>query len=213
MFRIKWVECDSYWAKEVQYTSKQNKYMALRGLKTYYIKETYLNHSTVRDKLNVAAEKISEVYIRQIGFLFWHRTGRISIVVREHSKKRALSDPFVLCVYVCVCMVIKYSRATINRVRLPILLVVSWTGIMSISSSPFAPEYLVSQDGFGSSVPRQHSHLLTQDEAGAYLRDSSRFSLRRPFIYSNRHTPSGQRGSTIGEGGDTTISSPRRLLK
>ena len=31
-----------------------------------------------------------------------------------------------------------------------------------------------------------------QAESGAYLRDSSRFPRRRPFIYSNRHTPSGQ---------------------
>ena len=38
----------------------------------------------------------------------------------------------------------------IDRIRLPILLVVSWTGKLSISLSPFAPE--VSQDGFGSPV-------------------------------------------------------------
>ena len=38
----------------------------------------------------------------------------------------------------------------INRVRLPILLVVSWTGKMNISLSAFTPENLVSQDGFGT---------------------------------------------------------------
>ena len=58
--------------------------------------------------------------------------------------------------------------------------------------SLFAPENLVSRDGFGSPVPRQPSHLHTQAESGAYLRDSSRFLWRRPFIYLNRHTPSGQ---------------------
>ena len=59
----------------------------------------------------------------------------------------------------------------------------------------FAPENLVSRDGVGSPVPRQPAHLhtqATQAEYGAYLRDSSRFPRRRPFIYLNRHTPSGQ---------------------
>ena len=35
-----------------------------------------------------------------------------------------------------VCMVITYSRVWINRVRLPILLVVSWTGKMNIAPVP-----------------------------------------------------------------------------
>ena len=64
---------------------------------------------------------------------------------------------------------------------------------MNISLSRFAPENLVLQDGFGSSpVPRQLAHLHTQTESGAYWWDSSRFPRRCPFIYSNRHTPSGQ---------------------
>ena len=75
------------------------------------------------------------------------------------------------------------SRVWINRVRLPILLVVSWTGKMNISLSPFAPENLVSRDGFGRPVPRQPAHLHTQAEFGAYSRDSSRFPRRRAFIY------------------------------
>ena len=54
---------------------------------------------------------------------------------------------------------------------------------MNISLSPFVPENLVSRDGFGSPVPRQHAHLHTQAESGAYLRDSSRVPRRRPFIY------------------------------
>ena len=46
---------------------------------------------------------------------------------------------------------------------------------IDISPSPFAPENLVSLDGFGSPVPRQPAHLHTQNaEAGAYLWDSSR---------------------------------------
>ena len=78
---------------------------------------------------------------------------------------------------------------------LPILLVVSWTGNINISLSPFAPENLVSWDGFGSStVPRLPAHLHTQAESGACFRGSSRAPRRRPFIYYlNRHTtPSGQ---------------------
>ena len=82
-------------------------------------------------------------------------------------------------------MVITYSKRRINRIRLPIVLVVSWTGEMNISLFPFAPEDLVSRDRFGSPVPRQPAHLHTQAESGAYLRDSSRFPPQRPFIYVN----------------------------
>ena len=40
---------------------------------------------------------------------------------------------------------------------------------MNISLSPFAPEKLVSRDGFGSLVSRQPAHLHTQAESGAYI--------------------------------------------
>ena len=53
---------------------------------------------------------------------------------------------------------------------------------MNISLSAFAPENLVSRDGFGSPVPRQPAHLHPQAESGAYLRDSSRVPRRRPCI-------------------------------
>ena len=85
-----------------------------------------------------------------------------------------------------------YSRVWISRVRLPILLMVSLTGKMNNSLSPFAPKNLTSRDGFGSPVPRQPAHLHTQAGSNAYLRDSSRLPRRRPYIYLNRHTPSGQ---------------------
>ena len=90
-----------------------------------------------------------------------------------------------------VRMVAHIARVWINRIRLPILLVVSSTGKNNISLSPFAPENLVSRDGLGSPVPRQPAHLHTQAESGAYLRDSSRVPRRRPFIYLNLHTLSG----------------------
>ena len=42
---------------------------------------------------------------------------------------------------------------------------------------------MVSQDGFGSPVPRQPPRLHTQAESGAYLlRNPSRVPRRRPFI-------------------------------
>ena len=46
--------------------------------------------------------------------------------------------------------------------RLPILHVVSWIGEMNISLSAFAPENLVSRDGFGSPVPRTDIQSNTQ---------------------------------------------------
>ena len=87
---------------------------------------------------------------------------------------------YTVCMY--VCMVITYRRVWINRVRLPILLVVSWTGKMNIPLSPCVPENLVSRDGFRRPVPRQAAHLHTQAESGAYLWDYSRVSRRRPFM-------------------------------
>ena len=63
---------------------------------------------------------------------------------------------------------------------------------MNISLSPFTPENLVPRDRFGSPVPRQPAHLHTQAESGVYLRDSSRFPRRRPFIYLYRQSPSDQ---------------------
>ena len=82
--------------------------------------------------------------------------------------------------YTCMYVI---ERIWINPVRLPILHVVSWSGKMNISLSPFAPEILVSRDGFGSPVPRQPAHLHTQAQFGAYVRDSSRIPRRRPFAY------------------------------
>ena len=76
------------------------------------------------------------------------------------------------------------NQFKISRVRLPTLLVISRTGKMVISLSAFAPENLVSRDGFGSPVPRQPAHLHAQAESGAYLQDSSRVPRRRPSIYA-----------------------------
>ena len=60
---------------------------------------------------------------------------------------------------------------------------------MHIVLSAFAPEHLVSRDGFGSPVTRQPAHVHNQAESCVYLRDPSQVSRRRLFIYLNRHTP------------------------
>ena len=54
---------------------------------------------------------------------------------------------------------------------------------MFFTLSAFAPENLVSRDGFGSPVPRLPAHLHTQTEFGAYSRDSSRVPRRLSCIY------------------------------
>ena len=109
-------------------------------------------------------------------------------IPRLGEKNRVLLMYYV-CMY--VCMVITYSRVWINRVRLSILLVVSWTGKMNIPLSPCVPENLVSRDGFSRSVPRQPVHspysgwiwcLLT-----GFLPSSAAASI---YLYKNRHTPS-----------------------
>ena len=73
----------------------------------------------------------------------------------------------------------------INRVRLPILLLISWTGKVNVSLSPFVSENLVSRDGFGSPVPRQPAHLHTYSGWIWCLPtgDSSRVPRRHPFVY------------------------------
>ena len=89
----------------------------------------------------------------------------------------------LLAIVLYVCMVITYSKSmdqpgkVVNPAR----------GQLNRKNeyflSAFAPGNLVSRDGFGNPVPRQPAHLHTQAESGAYLRDSSRVSRKRPFIY------------------------------
>ena len=87
-------------------------------------------------------------------------------------------------------MVSTFIRAWINRLWLPSLLVVSWTGKTNSSLSPFAPENLASRDGFGRPVPRHPAFFYTLAESGAYSQNSSRFPRRRLYIY--RQPTSGQ---------------------
>ena len=90
-----------------------------------------------------------------------------------------------ICMYVCIVtyiysksidhpgMVANPARGQLNREKYQ----------NNIALSAFAPESLVSRDGFGSPVPRQPAHLHTQAESGAYLRDSSRVPRRRSFVH------------------------------
>ena len=91
-----------------------------------------------------------------------------------------------------VCMAITYSKGKDQPGKVASPARGQLNRGNEFSLSPFAPENLISRDGFGSPVPRQPAHLHTQAESGAYLRDSSRVRRRRPFIYLNPHTPSGQ---------------------
>ena len=59
----------------------------------------------------------------------------------------------------------------------------TYAGKNYISLSTFAPENLVSRDGFGNPVPRQLTHLHNQAGSGTYLQDSSRVPRWRPFTY------------------------------
>ena len=131
------------------------------------------------------------MYVCMYVFIKLHITtqsGPVILVILCHShwsSRGGINDTYYVCMYVCmyaciyVCMVITYSRLWINRLRLPILLVVSQTGKMNIPLSPYAPENLVSRDGFSRPVPRQPAHPHTQAECGAYLRDSSRVNSTR----------------------------------
>ena len=55
-------------------------------------------------------------------------------------------------------MVILKSRVWINWVRLPVFLEVSRIEKMNIPLSPYAPENLVSREGFSRPAPRQPAH-------------------------------------------------------
>ena len=91
-----------------------------------------------------------------------------------------------------VRVVIKFSKGKVQpgKVANPARGQLNCENVFSLS--PFAPENLVSRDGFGSPLPRKPPHLHTRAGSNTYLRDPSRVQRRYPFIYFNRYTPSGQ---------------------
>ena len=87
------------------------------------------------------------------------------------------------------------ARVMINPVRSPILLVVSRTGKLIFPCPRSRLRIWSLERETGSAVPSRVSLLISilrLNQSGAYLRDSSRVPWRCPFIYLNRHTPSGQ---------------------
>ena len=77
------------------------------------------------------------------------------------------------------------SGVWINRVRLPVLLVVSSTRKMKIFPCPRSRQMICPRET-DSAVQSSVSLLIlfnTPSESGAYSQDSSRFPQRRPFIY------------------------------
>ena len=84
--------------------------------------------------------------------------------------------------YVCMCCR-TYSKSMDQPGKVANPACGQLTEKIDISLFAFAPENLVSRDGFGSLVPRQPAHLHTQAETGAYLRYPSRVRRRRSFIY------------------------------
>ena len=100
---------------------------------------------------------------------------------------------------VCVCMVIaSHSRVPVHviiwiiRVRLlNLLLVVSLTGKINISLSPFAPEDLASRDRFDRLVPRHPPH--SPHPGSIWCLPAGFISLSAATsIYLYRQPPSGQ---------------------
>ena len=114
--------------------------------------------------LNLPAKAESGAYSRGSSRFTWGRSICLVmyVCIYGHTHSKSMDQPG---------MVANPARGQLNR------------GNMNISLSAFAPENLISRDGFGSPVPRQPAHLHTQAESGAYLRDSSRVSRRRPYIY------------------------------
>ena len=91
---------------------------------------------------------------------------------------------------VYIGMVITYSRIWINRVRLPIPLVVSPRSCLRIWSR---------RDGFGRPVPRQPAHSPHSGWIGCILTGFLPISAVAP-IYLYRHPPSGvnpDKGKTL----------------
>ena len=104
---------------------------------------------------------------------------------RVNGRRVQLSD---LGMY--VCMVITYSRVWINEVRLPILLVVSWTGEI-ILPCPRVCLRIWSREA-GSAVPSRVSLLISILRLNLVLTYGIPPEFRAGVHLWNRHTPSGQ---------------------
>ena len=111
----------------------------------------------------------------------WH-------VQHYHNWQQILYIIMYVCMY--VCMVITYSRVWINRVRLPILLVVSWTGKKKFPC-PRACLRIWSRE-MGSAVPSRVSLLISILRLNVVLTYGIPPEFRGGVHLWHRHTPSGQ---------------------
>ena len=93
-----------------------------------------------------------------------------------------------------LCMVTQITRVRINRVRLPILLVVSLTGKVNISLSPFALKNSVLRDKFDCPVPRQPAHYPYSGRIWCLLTGLFRLPRWRPHTSTTatRHRASSE---------------------
>ena len=82
-----------------------------------------------------------------------------------------------------VCMVITYSKSMDQPGKVANPARGQLNRENEYFPAAFAPEDLVSRDGFGSPVQRQPAHLHTQAESGACIRDSFQFPRWRPLLY------------------------------
>ena len=87
----------------------------------------------------------------------WHK--KYSEKATFSNKQMEKNNGKKIHVVMFVCMVTHIARVWINRVRLPIMLVVSWTEKINISLSAFAPKNLVRETG--SAVPSPFSLLIS----------------------------------------------------
>ena len=121
--------------------------------------------------------------IRSYANSIWddNNNNRPALRVRIVENTSRLDVRTFLCINV-LCRVTIKSRVWINRVKLPILLAVSCTGKLNISLSPFAPENLVSRDGFSRLVPSRASLLIFHTPRALSLRNLvSGFECGRVF--------------------------------
>ena len=129
--------------------------------------------------------------------LIHHRTSRRQNPIgRSYDQQNKKVSPSVR--YVCMYSIVStFSRVSINRVWLPILLVVSWTGKTIFPCTRSRPRIftLARQVRPSRPAPVRPVSSLSHAEFGAYSRSSSRFPRPRPHraIYraGERQSPRG----------------------
>ena len=142
------------WVHELGGIHRDNYRFRSLGRLGTHIKLLLVSRGVTLPQWLARAEKIIQVRVESFA------AASFDAFLQQHLYQRNLSPPER-----GACTVITYIIVWINRVRLPILLAVSWTGKMNIFRSPFAPKHLVSRDGSDRPVPRQPAHSPYSVEA------------------------------------------------